>query len=245
MGAESKIIPFSPKDFGVCTTCSVRRYGVCGALKTPQLMKLGQSTRQKILKKGTILQFDEEETHEYVNIVSGVVKLTKLLSDGRQQIVGLQFPPEFVGRPYADHATLNAEAASDLEVCIFPKNAAEAMMEEAPEFERRIFKQTLDQLDAAREWMLALGRKTATEKLATLLVSFAGTKGIASAGDDGSKTVEIVLSRSEIADFLGLTIETVSREFTKLRNSGIIRINPGHEIVVDDLAALEAASEPS
>lgn len=243
--AEKNVLPFASPQFEVCKTCSARRFGVCGALNVSDLAKLARHTSQRKLEKGSVFQYDTEETLEYVNIVSGVVKLTKLLSDGRQQIVGLQFPPEFVGRPFSDTARVNAEAASDLELCVFPRSAIENVLTEAPQFERRLLEQALSQLDTARDWMMALGRKNAGEKVASLLVLLLDHLGATVSGRPDAKALDLALTRSEIADFLGLTIETVSRELSKLRRDGVIEIDRQQpsRVVVPDRDRLTAASE--
>ncbi len=226
----------------VCQVCNARVHGICGALKMPELVHLGRYTKQRHLRKGEVIAFDEDDVIEYANIVSGVVKLTKILADGRQQIVGVQFAPEFVGRPFSDAVKITAEAATDIEICVFPKKALESMLDEAPDFERRLFGQTLVQLDEAREWMVTLGRKTASEKVASflLLLTRHVAKPIA-----GSNAVhfELPFTRADMADFLGLTIETVSRQMTKLRKARIIEIENSHHITIPRIAALEGASE--
>jgi CRP/FNR family transcriptional regulator len=226
----------------VCQACSARVHGICGALKAPELQDLNRYTKQRPVKKGDVITFDQDDVVEYANIVSGVVKLSKILTDGRQQIVGIQFAPEFVGRPFSGSAKITAEAATDLEICVLPKAALENMLDKAHEFERRLFEQTLEQLDAAREWMVTLGRKTAAEKVASFLYLLTGH--IAQPlGSGRGVAFDLPLTRADMADFLGLTVETVSRQMTKLRKARIIEIEAGHHIVVPKLSALKAASE--
>lgn len=226
----------------VCQTCNARLHGICGALKAPELRRLNQYTNQRKVAKGEIIAFDEDDVIDYANIVSGVVKLTKILADGRQQIVGIQFAPEFVGRPFSDSVKITAEAASDLEICVFPKKALENMLGEAHNFERKLFEQTLVQLDEAREWMVTLGRKTAGEKVASFLLLLANHIGKPQEQPNSVKFA-LPFTRAEIADFLGLTIETVSRQITKLRKSGVIELESNHTIIVPRRSSLRAASE--
>ena len=93
--------------------------------------------------------------------------------DWRLQIVGLQFSPDFIGRVYSGETPYFAEAATKVELCAFPRDGFETMLKRYPGLERRLFENTLDELDSAREWMLLLGRKTATEKVASLLAMIA------------------------------------------------------------------------
>ena len=93
-----------------------------------------------------------EETRRYANILSGVVKLIMLMPDGRQQIVGLKFAPDFLGRPFRESSDVSAEAASTVRICSFPKSALEGIVRHSPELEHRLHEQSLRQLDEAREW---------------------------------------------------------------------------------------------
>ena len=169
--------------------------------------------------------------------MKGVVKLTKGLEDGRQQVVGLQFAPDFLGRLFARESTVNAEAASDVELCVVPKSALEAMIAETPALEHRLMQQTLRELDDARDWMVTLGRKTAGEKVASFLLLIA-LHADPERDANAPVTFELPLSRSDIADFLGLTIETVSRQITKLKAEGVIRLEGLRGVEVPDVERL-------
>jgi CRP/FNR family transcriptional regulator len=165
----------------------------------------------------------------------GVVKLTKVMADGRQQIVGLQFAPDFLGRPFIEESAITAEAATESEVCNFPRHVLDRLVKKTPELEHKLHRQALKELDEARDWMLTLGRKTAQEKVASFLYLIA--THIDPECVDMS-TFDLPLSRADIADFLGLTIETVSRQFTKLRKENVIRIENNRHVTVPDMDRL-------
>jgi CRP/FNR family transcriptional regulator len=219
-----------------CRSCQARHGVVCGVLSSGQLKDLGRHSLRRKVDAGCEIIAQGSESSFYSNIMRGVVKLCKVMPDGRQQIVGLQFAPDFVGRPYVRESTLSAEAATDAEICVFPRNLIDRMISETPELQRSLHDQALKELDAAREWMLTLGRRTAEEKVASLLDLIATHAEPQTAT---STAFDLPLSRAEIADFLGLTIETVSRQMTRLRKSGIIRIENFRHIVVPDMDALE------
>jgi CRP/FNR family transcriptional regulator len=221
----------------LCQSCEARHRGVCGALDPQQLTALSRISSRREVFAGTELVGDAEPVESYSNVLSGVVKLTKILSDGRQQIVGLQFAPDFLGRPFRAESALNAEAATSVSLCSFPRAVIERMMKESPGLEHRLLKQTLKELDEAREWMVTLGRKTASEKVSSFLLLIAYNINPTSSAK--SAAFDLPLTRSDIADFLGLTIETVSRQFTKLRAQGVIRIENNRHVVVDDMAGLK------
>ena len=224
----------------LCASCEGRNKGICSTLDCHQLHELVRSSRKSAVEGGAALLGEAERIDRYANILSGVVKLTKTLSDGRQQIVGLQFAPDFLGRPFRAESQLNAEAATEVVLCSFPREAIERMMQESPELERRLYKQALDELDEARDWMVTLGRKTASEKIASLLLMFARHAEPSGKAGRNFARFDLPLTRADIADFLGLTIETVSRQLTRLRNDKIICIENNRLIIVPDLRRLNA-----
>ena len=207
-----------------------------------QLVALAKTSSKHRIEPGVELVGDSESVESFSNVLAGVVKLTKTLSDGRQQIVGLQFAPDFIGRPFKIESALNAEAATEVSLCSFPKSAVERMMKESPELEHRLLRQTLRELDEARDWMVTLGRKTAGEKVASFLLLIARNIDPTAVPDGGTTSFDLPLTRADIADFLGLTIETVSRQLTKLRAEGVIRIEHNRHVAVDDITRLEARS---
>ncbi|MDQ0318436.1 CRP/FNR family transcriptional regulator [Pararhizobium capsulatum DSM 1112] len=222
----------------LCQSCEIRHKGMCGALDADELLALSRHTRQVRHEAGAQLSSEDTPITSYANVMRGVVKLTKMLEDGRQQVVGLQFAPDFVGRMYGSNSDVSVEAASNVELCRVPRAALEQLVADNPKLERRLMEQTLRELDEARGWMVTLGRKTAAEKVASFLYLIA--THISPQDDAGAAEFDLPLSRADIADFLGLTIETVSRQMTKLRTSGVITIIANRHILVPDLARLKA-----
>ncbi|MCA0256884.1 MAG: Crp/Fnr family transcriptional regulator [Proteobacteria bacterium] len=223
----------------VCRVCEARHGGVCGTLTPAQLFELNRHATRRKVDAGNELIGQGESVSHYSNILSGVIKLSKMMADGRQQIVGLQFAPDFLGRPFHYESTMTAEAATETEVCTFPRNLIERMLNETPDLERKLHSQSLKELDEAREWMLTLGRKTAQEKVASFLHMIATHID----PDHGEQnTFDLPLSRADIADFLGLTIETVSRQMTRLRKEGVILIENNRHITVPCLERLSDAA---
>jgi CRP/FNR family transcriptional regulator, anaerobic regulatory protein len=229
------------KDFRVvdmpmaCRTCKARGGGICGAMTDGQLSELSRFTSRRKVDHGSGLLSQGERILSYASVLKGVIKLTKRMSDGRQQIVGLQFAPDFIGRPYAAESALTAEAATDIEICVVSKPALDRMVMRAPELGHRLHNQALVELDEARDWMLTLGRKTALERVASFLHLIA-THSVCD--DGGTLRFELPLSRQDIADFLGLTVETVSRQMTKLKQEKVIRIESSRNVTVHDAGSL-------
>lgn len=227
----------------LCRNCEVRHKGLCGVLEPSQLLALSRHTQRVRHEAGAELIADDSEIRSYANVMRGVIKLTKMLEDGRQQVVGLQFAPDFLGRLFSSHNKITAEAASEVELCRIPKAALERLVEEHPRLEHKLHEQALRELDEARDWMVTLGRKTASEKVASFIYLVAThidpvMEAERREGRSGDIRFDLPLSRADIADFLGLTIETVSRQITKLRKDGVIEVINNRTFVIPDLDAL-------
>lgn len=224
-----------------CETCAIRHKAICGALEPAELLRLNQIAKRRNVAAGQTIMSDEDPAGFLANIISGVIKLSKTLPDGRQQVVGLLFPPDFLGRAFSANNPYFAEAAIDTEICAFPRKSFEMMLDEFPGLEHRLLEHTLSELDSARDWMVLLGRKTAQEKLATFLLLLAERSlqtGCQQIDFADSAEFEVPLTRSDIADYLGLTVETVSRQITRLKSQGIIDVADNRHIKVPDIETL-------
>ena len=181
------------------------------------------------------------------SVVRGVASLTQAMEDGRTQMVGLLLPSDFVGRPGRDSAAYDVVATTDLVMCCFRKKPLEDMMVRTPHIAQRLLEMTLDELDAAREWMLVLGRKTAREKIASLLSIIARRDATLNlAGVEGPLEFDLPLTREAMADYLGLTLETVSRQVNALKRDGVIDLVGKRHVIVPDFDRLsEEAGDDS
>ncbi|MFD1252807.1 MULTISPECIES: Crp/Fnr family transcriptional regulator [Devosia] len=220
----------------LCQSCEARHQGICGALNAQQLLALSKTTRRVRKDAGDELMADAMPIASFANVLRGVIKLTKVLEDGRQQVVGLQFAPDLLGRPFAAESRVSAEAASEVDLCVIPKPALESIMKESAPLEHRVMMQALRELDEARDWMVTLGRKSASEKVASFLYLIA--THIDPTVEQPETSFDLPLSRADIADFLGLTIETVSRQISKLKADNVIEILNYRHVTVPDLARL-------
>ena len=227
----------------LCVSCEARHNGICGALAADQLVTLSKHTVKKVHPADQQLISSGDRIATYSNVMSGVVKLTKLMADGRQQIVGLQFAPDFLGRPFKRQTDLSFETATEVKLCSFPAQILDDMIAKTPQLEHKLHEQALKELDEAREWMLTLGRKTASEKVASFLHMIATHIDPEFEEQGHLISFELPLKRSDIADFLGLTIETVSRQLTKLRKAGIIELEHNRTVTIPNLRRLEAECE--
>lgn len=222
----------------VCRDCRVRHGGMCEALGPAELWRLAGQSRRTRHEPGEALALESAETNGYANVVEGTIKLSRVLRDGRQQLVALQFAPDLLGRLFSTESPLSAEAATAVELCRFPKDALEALVAGSHQLQRRLLEQSLQDLDEAREWMVTLGRKSAIERVASVLLLVALRSGCRQ--PDGDIAIELPIGRADMADFLGLTLETVSRQMSKLRREGLIGLQGHRRVLIRDLPALRA-----
>jgi CRP/FNR family transcriptional regulator len=169
-------------------------------------------------------------------VFSGVSSISKSMEDGRTQMVGLLLGSDFVGRPGRETAPYDVTAVSAVTLCCFRRRPFENLIASTPNVAKRLLEMALDELDAAREWMLLLGRKTAREKIASLLVLIA--RRSQPTGSSRVLPFELPLTREMMGNYLGLTLETVSRQISALKAEGLIEMDGNRAIVVPDMARL-------
>ncbi len=223
-----------------CEQCSVRHRAMCAAVDFEHLGALEQIVSHRSYAPGQAI-FEESEAADYVyNISNGDVRLYKLLADGRRQITGFLRPGDFLGLVKQDAYTYGAEAIDSVELCCMRIIDLERLLREMPAVRDRLLDMSRDELAAAQEQMLLLGRKSAREKVLTFLLLRARQHD--NPDDAESAILDLPMSRSDIADYLGLTIETVSRTFTTLKEEGLIDLPSAQHVVLPNLEAVEAAA---
>ncbi len=230
-----------------CAECPIRHRAVCARCDADELDELEGIKYYRSFEAGQTIIWAGDNMAFVGSVVSGIATLTQTMEDGRTQMVGLLLPSDFVGRPGRDGAAYNVVANTDLVMCCFRKKPFEEMMIRTPHIAQRLLEMTLDELDAAREWMLVLGRKTAREKIASLL-SIIARRGAApgGAGRGGAAVFDLPLTREAMADYLGLTLETVSRQMSALKKDGVIVLEGKRHVTVPDMGRLmEEAGDDS
>jgi CRP/FNR family transcriptional regulator len=226
----------------ICTGCEVRQTSLCGSLDDSGLSALYRVGRRRHVESGETLAWAGEESRCYANILSGMFKLSALTIDGREQIVGLLHPADFVGRPFVARVEFSVTALSKAEICVFPRDAFENALADHGPLEHELLRRTLATLDDARRRMLLLGRQSAAERVAGFLLEMHGRFAECRGSILGPATFDLPLTRGAIADVLGLTIETVSRQMTKLRIAGVIALPGGRAVTILQQQALERLS---
>ncbi|MCU0801471.1 MAG: Crp/Fnr family transcriptional regulator [Rhodobacteraceae bacterium] len=222
-----------------CGDCQIRHRAVCARCDTDELTQLEQMKYYRSFQAGQSIIWAGDPMEFVGSVVNGVATLTQTMEDGRRQMVGLMLPSDFVGRPGRAAAAFDVTAKTDLVMCCFRKKPFEAMMATTPHIAQRLLEMTLDELDAAREWMLLLGRKTAREKIASLIAIIARRDAaLHLRAAKGGISVDLPLTREEMADYLGLTLETVSRQISALKKDGVIILDGNRHVSIPDLNRL-------
>ncbi|AXJ97213.1 MULTISPECIES: Crp/Fnr family transcriptional regulator [unclassified Sphingomonas] len=226
----------------ICSDCAVRDAALCGSLNDGELQALNSIGDRRLYPRGSTIIWAGDESVICANLLSGMLKLATSTPDGREQIVGLLYPADFVGQPYAEEAENTVQALTDVELCVFPRRQFEHVLEDHVRMERLLLQRTLTALQEARSRMLMLARKSASEKVADFLLEMAAKVGAGGCrpAPGGPLTFDLPLTRGQMADVLGLTIETVSRQLTRLKASGIITLPGSRAVTISDRAALEA-----
>jgi CRP/FNR family transcriptional regulator len=204
-----------------CDICAARSFSACAPLNVDEQRRLAAIMKVVEVPAHRPI-FEEAQPADFVfNVTAGAVKLYKLLPDGRRQVTGFLFPGDFLGLVHNDSYAYSAEALTATTLCRFPRRKLEALLDELPKLEQRLLGIASHELAAAQDQIMLLGRKSARERVVSflLMLSDAAVRR-GGAGD----IVSIAMGRSDIADYLGLTIETVSRVFTELKTQGLVRL---------------------
>jgi CRP/FNR family transcriptional regulator len=220
-----------------CATCEARAVSVCNAIGDADLGRLAAITAVTEVAPGQCFIDEGEPANCFFNITAGTAKLFKLLPDGRRQITGFVGAGHFLGLAVSDTYAFSAEAVERVRFCRFQRAKLRALLDDFPLMEKRLLEVAANELVAAQEQMLLLGRKTARERLASFLL-LQSRQGMPCG--HSRRRFSLPMTRNDIADYLGLTIETVSRTLTKLRAEGLIDIVSQAEIIVCNPAGLES-----
>lgn len=224
-----------------CSQCIVRNRAICAGLEPDEVEVLGQLGRRQRVAKGQTVVWEGDDSVVVANVIEGVLKVSMSISDGREQIVGIVFSSDFIGRPFGQQSPYSVTALTDAELCIFSRSTFDSFARQHPELEHKLLRRTLNELDRAHEWMLLLGKKTATERIATLLLEMSARLGETgcSADDSTLDAFQLPLDRQQMGDVLGLTIETVSRQLSKLKADGVINLPDRRTVAIQDRDRLQ------
>lgn len=177
----------------------------------------------------TVFSEGDEAAFSY-RVVSGAIRLCKHLADGRRQISDFVLPGDYCGFLHLEEHRFTAEATSDLEVVAYPHRQVEALGESMPSMRHRLTDFLSRRLMGIQDHLVMLGRQTAKERVVSFLIRLGENAGVKEGG-----VVELPMNRQDMADYLGLTIETVSRVVTDLKRSRLVEIPSLHQFVIADM----------
>jgi CRP/FNR family transcriptional regulator len=218
-----------------CAACAARTFSICAPLD-PEAQGRFFAMAARIRLDARKLLFQEGDAADHVfNVTEGAVCVSKALADGRRQITGFLLPGDFLGLSRDEIYAYSAETLTAANLCKFPRERFQRFLGENPHMEHRLLGMASNELAAAQDQMLLLGRKTAIERVASFLVSLSDR---GAARGRPASPLPVPMTRGEIADYLGLTIETVSRAFTRLRKQGLIVLETVDLVRIPDLENL-------
>lgn len=212
-----------------CAACPVRELSVCGSLADADLDQLNAISKDKTYAADQTLIWEGEAANEFFIITEGCCKVFKLLPDGRRQITGFLYPSDIIGLASNSRYAYTAQALTDMKVCRFGREPVMDLFTVLPELCRKVCCVASNELASAQDQMVMLGRKNAAERLATFLLLLARRMRIRG---ENTLAIQVPMTRSDIADHLGLTTETVSRTVTEFRKSGLIELDGPHSILI-------------
>lgn len=216
-----------------CAACVARNLALCAGLADRELAALHAIGRRRVLSAGQVLTWAGDPAIVCGNLVSGVLKVARQEADGRTQIVGLLFPGDFAGDPFATRSTDMIAALTEADLCVYPREALVQTLEHHPAAERLLLRRTLATLTAARRALPMLSHARAEVRVAAFLLDMARRAEVS-----GDRPFVLPLSRGAIAEALGLAIETVSRHITGFRDDGLIALSGLRGIRLLDRVAL-------
>ena len=221
--------------FTRCSLCKIRSYSFCRCLHDDDLKIFSEiSTEKKYLNNQNIF-LQQDISVNLFNITEGNIKIYQLLNDGRVQIIGFLYPGDFFGSYKNGKYNYSADAIGDVRVCVFDQKKLDEYIEKNMSLAKELLHLTSHELTLAQDRISVLGKFGATERLAKFILNISEQRKRIGWKNN---PISLPMTRQDIADYLGLTIETVSREFSKLKISNIIKILNTKQIFINDFEKL-------
>ena len=223
-----------------CGICKIRSYSFCRCLNENKLEIFSKVSFEKKYEDKQNIFFQNDPSTHLFNITEGNVKIYQLLDDGRIQIIGFLYPGDFFGTYKNNKYNYSAEAIGDLRTCVFDQKTLDKYLDQNPVLAKELINQTSYELTLAQDRMTVMGRLNAIEKIANFLLNISNQRKRIGWP---SNPISLSMTRQDIADYLGLTIETVSREISKLKSSNIIKIISSKQLLINDFEKLSQISK--
>ncbi len=233
------LVDKSDKNQTRCATCEIRSYSFCRCLKDDQLNIFSKISSEKEFKNKQTVFLQEEESKNLYNITQGNIKIYKLLRDGRIQIIGFLYPGDFFGSYKKGKYNYSAESIGDVKLCVFKQEVLDNYLEKNMNLAKELLHMTSHELTLAQDRIGVLGKLNANQRMAAFILNISKQRARIGWQDN---PISLPMVRQDIADYLGLTLETVSRELTKLKTSNLIKVLSSSQIYLRDKASLSVIS---
>ena len=220
-----------------CTLCKVRTYSFCRCLSEDKLKLFSNISFEKnFSNKENIFIQNDPSMHLY-NITEGNVKIYQLLDDGRIQIIGFLYPGDFFGSYRNNKYNYCAEAIGDLKTCVFDQKILDKYLDENPVLAKELLNQTSYELTLAQDRLTVIGKLNAIERIGKFILNISEQRNRIGWQNN---PISLPMTRQDIADYLGLTIETVSREFSNLKLNNVIKGITSKQFYINDMDKLNS-----
>ena len=229
-----------------CSRCVARGATLCASLSDTDMHSLFRLATIRDYVTSDLIIHQEQPADYVFSIRSGHATMFRLTADGKRQILAFLFPGDFVGFTSEDNYHYGVSAISPVQACRFDRTALESLIEQHPEMDRKLRFTLTRAMDASFELLFSLGRKDALQKVASFIwyVSYRRRKQF-----QPDNPVHLPMRRADIADFMGLTIETVSRAISALKEMEAIRLHGAYDVEIVDMQRLRSlgvvVAEPS
>jgi CRP/FNR family transcriptional regulator len=222
-----------------CQACDIKGLSICESLESNEFEALERIGRSSGIPAKTTLFEQGRDANFVYNLTAGALRLSKLLPDGRRQVIGFAMPGDFLGLSMEPSNPFTADSLTPAKLCQFSRTGFSELLDQKPRLLRRMMDVASHELLLAQEQMVVLGRRTAEEKIASFLI---GMRNRYARIHGPSVHVPLPMTRLDIGDYLGLTVETVSRMMTRMaRDKTIVIVPDGVRLL--DVVKLERLAE--
>lgn len=224
----------------MCLSCPSRDSFLCSGLEDDEMKHLAARATRFELQKGNSLILEGDPTDNVYNIIEGDIILSRMSQDGRRQILGFLSQGDFIGLTLSENYRFSADALAPTRLCRFDRRSIDELVERFPNMDRQVRRMGAAAIDSMLDLVFSLGRKTAEERVATFLLQQSMKQGCP---HSPAREIRLAMTRGDIADYLGLTLETVSRIISRLRSDRVIRLLATNRIEILDADALAERAE--
>jgi CRP/FNR family transcriptional regulator len=214
-----------------CSLCKIRSYSFCRCLKDGQLKIFSEISSERTHTNRENIFLQQEISTNLYNITEGNVKIYHLLSDGRIQIIGFLYPGDFFGAYKKGKYNYSAEAIGDVRLCVFKQEVLDKYLGKNMNLAKELLHMTSHELTLAQDRIGVLGKMNANERMAKFILNISNQRARIGWQDN---PISLPMTRQDIADYLGLTLETVSREITKLKTTNIIKVMNSKQFFINN-----------